>query len=105
MGEHEKNKVVVKILRNRILLYSAKKMNTNVEDLYSVLNPDTNSDSPSLKSKGVRFDSAIQIVIHIKKTGASKRVVGELEKFILLENDSDEKIIKIIMITMAKTTS
>jgi len=28
-----------------------------------VLNPDTSSDSPSAKSKGVRLDSAIQLII------------------------------------------
>ena len=36
------------------------KIIANLPDLYSVLNPETNSDSPSAKSKGVRFVSAIQ---------------------------------------------
>lgn len=34
---------------------------------YSVLNPDTSSDSPSEKSKGVRLHSAIQEISHKKK--------------------------------------
>jgi hypothetical protein len=46
------------ILINKILAYSAKKIKANPPLLYSTLNPDTNSDSPSAKSKGVRFVSA-----------------------------------------------
>lgn len=46
------------ILIKRILAYSAKKIKANPPLLYSTLNPDTNSDSPSAKSKGVRFVSA-----------------------------------------------
>jgi len=34
-----------------------------------VLKPETNSDSPSEKSKGVRLDSAKQIINHLKKLG------------------------------------
>jgi len=33
---------------------------------YSVLYPDTNSDSPSVKSKGVRLVSAKIVINHIK---------------------------------------
>jgi hypothetical protein len=43
---------------NKILEYSAKKIKANPPLLYSTLNPETNSDSPSAKSKGVRFVSA-----------------------------------------------
>lgn len=39
-------------------MYSAKKIKINFLFLYSILNPDTNSDSPSDKSKGVRLISA-----------------------------------------------
>jgi len=42
-----------------MLVYSDKKIKENLNLLYSVLNPDTNSDSPSEKSNGVRFISAI----------------------------------------------
>lgn len=52
-------KIKTKIaLINKILAYSAKKINANPPLLYSTLNPDTNSDSPSAKSKGVRLVSA-----------------------------------------------
>jgi hypothetical protein len=41
-----------------MLAYSAMKINANIPPLYSTLNPDTSSDSPSAKSNGVRFVSA-----------------------------------------------
>lgn len=37
--------------------YSVKKIKVNFNPPNSVLNPLTNSDSPSLKSKGARFSS------------------------------------------------
>ena len=40
---------------------------------YSVLNPETNSDSPSIKSKGNRLDSANITIIQIIKKGSKKR--------------------------------
>jgi hypothetical protein len=46
--------------KKRIKLYSPIKMKENKPPLYSVLNPETNSDSPSEKSKGDRLDSARQ---------------------------------------------
>jgi hypothetical protein len=48
-------------------VYSAIKIIAKVPDLYSVLNPETNSDSPSAKSKGVRLVSASIETNHIKK--------------------------------------
>lgn len=47
-----------KVENRRILAYSLKKINTKPIDAYSMLNPDTSSDSPSAKSKGVRLVSA-----------------------------------------------
>jgi len=44
----------------KILVYSANIINANPPLLYSVLYPDTNSDSPSAKSNGVRLVSARQ---------------------------------------------
>jgi hypothetical protein len=41
-----------------ILQYSAMKIRAKLLLLYSTLNPDTSSDSPSAKSNGVRFVSA-----------------------------------------------
>ena len=39
--------------------------------LYSVLKPDTSSDSPSARSKGVRLVSANIVTNQIKKIGSS----------------------------------
>jgi len=44
----------------RILVYSASIIKANPPLLYSVLYPETSSDSPSAKSKGVRLVSARQ---------------------------------------------
>lgn len=48
-------------------MYSAKKIKANHPPMYSTLNPETNSDSPSAKSKGLRFVSAKHVIIHIIK--------------------------------------
>ena len=47
-----------KNLSNKILAYSAMKIKAKPPAPYSILNPDTSSDSPSAKSKGVRLVSA-----------------------------------------------
>lgn len=53
-----KKKIAVNILMKIIFIYSAIKINVNKPPLNSVLKPETNSDSPSAKSKGVRLVSA-----------------------------------------------
>lgn len=60
-------------LRNSILVYSAIKIRANLPALYSTLNPDTSSLSPSAKSNGARFASAKQVVSQIIATGGSSR--------------------------------
>ena len=45
------------------------KIKANEPALYSVLKPETSSDSPSAKSKGVRLVSAIAVVKQVKKDG------------------------------------
>lgn len=56
-------------IRHKIIIleYSAKKINANQPPIYSTLNPDTNSDSPSAKSKGLRFTSAKHLENQRKK--------------------------------------
>lgn len=66
------------MLINKILLYSAKKNKTNPLALYSVLNPDTSSDSPSAKSKGVRFVSARAEINHKIAIGKRIRIINIL---------------------------
>lgn len=61
-----KNIIVEIILRINILIYSAKKIKANHPPIYSTLKPDTNSDSLSAKSNGLRLVSAKHEVIHMK---------------------------------------
>lgn len=60
-----KNIIVERIDKINILMYSAKKIKANHPPMYSTLNPETSSDSPSAKSNGLRFVSARQEIIHI----------------------------------------
>jgi hypothetical protein len=53
----------------KILAYSAIKIKANPNLPYSILNPDTNSDSPSAKSKGVRLVSARHEINQIPTIG------------------------------------
>lgn len=62
------NKQVINLI-NKILEYSAKKIIAKDPLLYSTLKPETNSDSPSAKSKGERLVSARQEVNHIINKG------------------------------------
>lgn len=55
---------LVNKLITKILAYSAIKINANKPLLYSTLNPDTSSDSPSAKSNGVRLVSARFVINH-----------------------------------------
>jgi hypothetical protein len=66
-----------KSLIKRILAYSAKKINANPPAPYSILKPDTNSDSPSAKSKGVRLVSAKQEINQAKERGKVKKINHE----------------------------
>lgn len=60
---------LVNKLITRILAYSAIKIRANRPLLYSTLNPETNSDSPSAKSKGVRLVSARLVINHTVAKG------------------------------------
>jgi len=55
----------------KILAYSAMKIKANPSLPYSILNPDTNSDSPSAKSKGVRLVSAKHEINQIPTIGSN----------------------------------
>ena len=71
-----RNKVAESRLIIKILIYSAIKIRANVPALNSVLKPETSSDSPSAKSKGVRLVSANVEINHIAKTGGIMRARG-----------------------------
>jgi len=57
-----------------MLAYSAKKIKAKPADPYSILKPDTNSDSPSAKSNGARLVSAMQVTNQINDTGIIKNL-------------------------------
>lgn len=64
-------------LINRRPLYSARKNKTNILALYSVLNPETSSDSPSTRSKGVRLVSARAEESHKIASGGVIMIMGQ----------------------------
>lgn len=76
------NRTLKRKLINRILLYSAKKNKTNPLAEYSVLKPDTSSDSPSAKSKGVRLVSAKAEINHSNPKIGLIKIIGHLAKVI-----------------------
>lgn len=61
--------ILVNSLIIKMFIYSAIKIIANSPPLYSTLNPDTSSDSPSAKSKGVRFVSARFVINQITVNG------------------------------------
>lgn len=67
------------ILIAKILMYSAIKISANGPLLYSVLKPETSSDSPSARSKGVRFVSARRVINHIANIGKIRVEAQEKE--------------------------
>jgi hypothetical protein len=67
-------------------MYSAIKIRANVLLLYSVLNPETSSDSPSAKSNGVRFVSANAEVSHITISGKNKIIIDDFCSIIIFVN-------------------
>ena len=66
---NDKNITLKIILIKIILAYSAIKIKAKPTLPYSILNPDTSSDSPSAKSKGVRLVSATQEISQIPTIG------------------------------------
>ena len=64
-----KNKITPKADINIIWQYSAKKNKANDILEYSTLKPETNSDSPSVKSNGTLFVSAKADTKNISATG------------------------------------
>jgi hypothetical protein len=71
-------KVLVSRLIIKMLAYSAIKIRANVALLYSVLNPDTSSDSPSARSNGVRFVSAKFVINHKSAIGNRSSITHEV---------------------------
>jgi hypothetical protein len=77
-----KNSREVRRLKNNTIPYSPTKIKANSPLEYSVLNPDTNSDSPSEKSKGARLHSATHERNQIIRIGNVIRINEEEESFL-----------------------
>lgn len=57
-----------------MLAYSAMKNRANGPAAYSTLNPETSSDSPSVRSNGARFVSASVEINHIIAKGHAGKI-------------------------------
>lgn len=77
IGKKPVKKTIDNRLIIKILAYSAIKIKANIPLLYSTLNPDTNSDSPSAKSNGVRLVSARFVINHMIARGEIIRVTQD----------------------------
>lgn len=80
-----KNIKFVKILIAIIIPYSDIKIIAKSHEPYSMLKPETNSDSPSAKSNGVRFVSAKQISIQIKNKKENLKIVIQFSCSLIIE--------------------
>ena len=79
----------IRYLIKKILQYSAKNIKANPPPPYSTLKPETNSDSPSEKSNGVRLVSASLETAQIIK---SPEQVCQIHKvFCISEKEIKEK--------------
>lgn len=61
--------MVERVFIRRMLAYSARKNRAKGPPAYSTLNPETSSDSPSVRSKGARLVSASVEMYHIAARG------------------------------------
>lgn len=75
-----KNQTTVAIDIKRMLEVSPKKSKAKSPPPNSTLNPETNSDSPSAKSKGARLVSATVLVNHTTIIGTNRKQTGNLLK-------------------------
>ena len=64
----------MKIFIMIMFAYSAMKNRANGPDAYSTLKPETNSDSPSVRSNGARFVSASVEINHIIARGHARKI-------------------------------
>lgn len=69
-----KNRRVVKMFIIIMLAYSARKNIANGPAAYSTLNPETSSDSPSVRSNGARLVSARVEINHIMAKGHAGKI-------------------------------
>ena len=93
----EKNKTPESILMNRIFVYSAINKRANPPALYSILNPDTSSDSPSDRSKGVRLVSARVEINHRMNKGGHKIAIDKICWELISNKLNEDRKIKVLI--------
>ena len=81
-----KNKIFINMKIQKNLKYSAKKRQVKPNLPYSILQPLTNSDSPSTKSKGVRPSSIKHMAINKKSKKKQDRQKENIFKIKKNEN-------------------
>lgn len=69
-----RNRTVVSVFISIMLAYSAKENMANGPAAYSTLNPETSSDSPSVRSNGARLVSARVEMYHIIARGHAEKM-------------------------------
>lgn len=79
IGNSPVKKMIDRRLIIKIFAYSAIKIRANIPLLYSTLKPETNSDSPSAKSNGVRFVSARLVISHMMARGVIINIAQEID--------------------------
>lgn len=101
-----KKRVIVRAFIIMMLAYSARKNKAKGPPAYSTLNPDTSSDSPSVKSKGARLVSARVEMNHIMARGHDGRN-SQIYSWVIISVDNVKEpfISKIDKIIIASVTS
>jgi len=69
MWRAPRKRIVERVFMRRMFAYSARKNRANGPPAYSTLNPDTSSDSPSVRSNGARLVSARVEIYHMAASG------------------------------------
>lgn len=101
-----KNKIVVKAFIIIMFAYSARKNRAKGPPAYSTLKPDTNSDSPSVKSKGARLVSARVEINHIMAKG-HRGIISQIYSCVVINvvSVNEPFISKIDKMIIARVTS
>lgn len=72
-----------------MLAYSARKNRANGPPAYSTLNPETSSDSPSVRSNGARLVSARVEINHIMASGHDGKM-SHVYSCVIIKVDSEK---------------
>lgn len=80
----------------KMLEYSAKKNKAKGPPAYSILKPETSSDSPSVRSNGARFVSASVEIYHIIASG-HPGMISQIVSWVRLNVCRVKPPVKIIM--------